>query len=44
MPATAEIVIEGYFGPDPATFVMEGPFAEVTGYFAGERAPKPGSG
>jgi len=41
VPATAEIVIEGYLGLDPETFTMEGPFAEVTGYVAGDRSPKP---
>jgi UbiD family decarboxylase len=41
VPATAEIVIEGYLGVDPATYVMEGPFAEFTGYVAGDRVPKP---
>jgi len=41
VPATAEIVIEGYLGLDPKTYVMEGPFAEVTGYVGGERSPKP---
>jgi UbiD family decarboxylase len=41
VPASAEIVIEGYLGLDPATYVMEGPFAEFTGYVAGDRSPKP---
>ncbi len=41
MPATAEIVIEGYLGLDPATYTMEGPFAEFTGYVAGDKSPKP---
>jgi 4-hydroxy-3-polyprenylbenzoate decarboxylase len=41
VPASAEIVIEGYLGIDPATYVMEGPFAEFTGYVAGDRSPKP---
>jgi UbiD family decarboxylase len=41
VPATAEIVIEGYLGIDPETYVMEGPFAEFTGYVAGDRSPKP---
>src|SRR5258708_17378793 len=41
VPASAEIVIEGYLDLDPATFQMEGPFAEFTGYFAGDRVPKP---
>jgi UbiD family decarboxylase len=41
VPASAEIVIEGYLGLDPATYEMEGPFAEFTGYFAGDPVPKP---
>jgi 4-hydroxy-3-polyprenylbenzoate decarboxylase len=41
VPASAEIVIEGYLGIDPSTYETEGPFAEFTGYFAGDRAPKP---
>jgi 4-hydroxy-3-polyprenylbenzoate decarboxylase len=41
VPASAEIVIEGYLGLDPETFTMEGPFAEVTGYVAGDASPKP---
>jgi UbiD family decarboxylase len=41
VPATAEIVIEGYLGLDPATYEMEGPYAEFTGYLAGDRSPKP---
>jgi 4-hydroxy-3-polyprenylbenzoate decarboxylase len=41
VPATAEIVIEGMLGLDPETYVMEGPFAEFTGYVAGDRSPKP---
>jgi 4-hydroxy-3-polyprenylbenzoate decarboxylase len=41
VPATAEIVIEGYLQFDPAKNVMEGPFAEFTGYVAGEKASRP---
>jgi UbiD family decarboxylase len=41
VPATAEIVIEGYLQLDPENFDMEGPFAEFTGYLAGDRSPKP---
>ena len=41
VPAAAEIVIEGYLNLDPATYTMEGPFAEFTGYLAGDRSPKP---
>ncbi|HPP83187.1 MAG TPA: UbiD family decarboxylase, partial [Rubrivivax sp.] len=28
VPACAEIVVEGFISPDPATFEMEGPFGE----------------
>jgi len=42
VPASAEIVIEGYMSFDPATFLPEGPFAEFTGYIAGDRSPKSG--
>jgi 4-hydroxy-3-polyprenylbenzoate decarboxylase len=41
VPASAEIVLEGYLGLDPATYEMEGPYAEVTGYVAGDKSPKP---
>ena len=41
MPATAEIVIEGMISIDPDEYVQEGPFAEFTGYVAGDRSPKP---
>lgn len=41
VPASAEIVIEGYLQLDPEKYVMEGPFAEFTGYLAGDRSPKP---
>jgi 4-hydroxy-3-polyprenylbenzoate decarboxylase len=41
VPASAELVIEGWIDFDPATWVMEGPFAEFTGYVAGDRSPKP---
>jgi UbiD family decarboxylase len=41
VPASAEIVIKGYLGLDPATYTMEGPYAEFTGYLAGDRSPKP---
>jgi 4-hydroxy-3-polyprenylbenzoate decarboxylase len=41
VPASAEIVIEGYLQLDPAKYAMEGPFAEFTGYLAGDRSPKP---
>ncbi len=38
VPASAEIVVEGYISNDPSTFEMEGPFGEYTGYFGGDRA------
>jgi UbiD family decarboxylase len=41
VPATAEIVIEGMLQIDPAKYLPEGPFAEFTGYIAGDPAPKP---
>jgi 4-hydroxy-3-polyprenylbenzoate decarboxylase len=41
VPATAEIVIEGYLGLDPKSYLMEGPYAEFTGYVASDRTPKP---
>ena len=37
VPANAEIVIEGFLQIDPKDYLMEGPFAEFTGYFAGDR-------
>ncbi len=40
VPADAEMVIEGYIDDDPATFEMEGPFGEYTGYFGGDQGPK----
>ncbi len=41
VPASAEIVIEGFIDPDPATFEEEGPFAEYPGYLGGKPSPKP---
>jgi 3-polyprenyl-4-hydroxybenzoate decarboxylase len=41
VPATSEIVIEGYLQLDPKNWDMEGPFAEFTGYVAGDKSPKP---
>ena len=35
VPASAEIVVEGFIDPDPDTFVMEGPFAEYPGFLGG---------
>ncbi|OBK23033.1 benzoate transporter [Mycobacterium asiaticum] len=41
VPASAEIVVEGYLDPDPATYLPEGPFAEYPGYLDGHAAPTP---
>lgn len=41
VPATAEVVVEGFIDPDPSTFEMEGPFAEYPGYSGGQPSPKP---
>lgn len=41
VPATAEIVVEGWIDPDPATYEMEGPFADYPGYLGGRATPKP---
>ncbi|BBZ37942.1 decarboxylase UbiD [Mycobacterium conspicuum] len=41
VPASAEIVVEGFLDPDPATFVDEGPFAEYPGYLDNHAAPTP---
>src|SRR5262249_65868 len=35
VPASAEIVLEGFISPDPKTHVPEGPFSEYPGYYAG---------
>ncbi|MQA03125.1 MAG: UbiD family decarboxylase [Streptosporangiales bacterium] len=32
VPASAELVVEGYISPDESTWEMEGPFGEFTGY------------
>ncbi len=41
VPATAEIVIEGHISDDPATWEMEGPFGEYTGYVSDIAQPRP---
>ncbi len=41
VPATAEIVVEGFIDPDPETFELEGPFADYPGYEAKRATPKP---
>lgn len=40
VPASAEIVVEGWISPDTKTFQMEGPFGEYTGFFGGRYSPK----
>ncbi len=41
VPATAEIVIEGVISDDPATWELEGPFGEFTGYVSDVPTPRP---
>ena len=41
VPASAEIVIEGYISDDPATYESEGPFGEFTGYVSDLPTPRP---
>lgn len=41
VPASAEIVVEGYMSADPSTFIMEGPYGEYTGWCEGKASPKP---
>ena len=41
VPANAEIVVEGTIDPDPASYEMEGPFADYPGYLGGIPSPKP---
>src|SRR5229473_4357849 len=41
VPATAEIVVEGTIGDDPATYELEGPFGEFTGYVSDLPTPRP---
>lgn len=41
VPATAEIILEGELLPPEAGTVMEGPFGEWAGYYAGGRRPQP---
>ncbi len=40
VPATAEMVLEGWISPDPKSFEPEGPFGEYPGYYSGRRTPK----
>lgn len=41
VPATSEIVLEGFISTDPSTYVMEGPFGEYPGYYGGLASEKP---
>jgi 4-hydroxy-3-polyprenylbenzoate decarboxylase len=41
VPATAEIVLEGVISDDPATWELEGPFGEFTGYVSDIPTPRP---
>jgi 4-hydroxy-3-polyprenylbenzoate decarboxylase len=41
VPASAEIVIEGLISDDPATYEVEGPFGEFTGYVSDIPTPRP---
>ena len=40
VPASAEIVLEGFISPDPKSYEPEGPFSEYPGYYAGRKTPK----
>ena len=41
VPANAEIVFEGFISDDPATYELEGPFGEFTGYVSDLPTPRP---
>jgi UbiD family decarboxylase len=41
VPASAEIVVEGFVSPDPETYHLEGPFGEYTGYYATQKQKRP---
>src|SRR5204863_44758 len=41
VPASAEIVLEGVSSDDPATYEVEGPFGEFTGYVSDIPTPRP---
>jgi len=41
VPASAEIVVEGYIDPDESTYELEGPFGEFTGYVSDVATPRP---
>lgn len=41
VPASAEMVVEGFIDPDPATYELEGPFGEFTGYVSDVPTSRP---
>ncbi len=41
VPATAEIVLEGFIPIEPESYRMEGPFGEFPGYYTGAAARRP---
>lgn len=41
IPATAELAFEGFIGLPDGESVIEGPFAEWTGYYATDPHPEP---
>jgi len=41
VPASAEIVLEGFISDDPATWEKEGPFGEYTGHLSDIPTPRP---
>ena len=41
VPASAEIVLEGFISDDPGTYEKEGPFGEFTGYVSDVPTPRP---
>ncbi|MDQ7910105.1 UbiD family decarboxylase [Phytohabitans sp. ZYX-F-186] len=41
VPASAELVVEGYISPDPDRYRLEGPFGEFTGYVSDLPTPRP---
>ena len=41
VPASAEIVVEGFIDPNPSTYELEGPFGEFTGYVSDVPTPRP---
>lgn len=41
VPASAEVVVEGFISPDPDSYEIEGPFGEFTGYVSDVPARRP---